>query len=69
MLDDVNLNGVREPMVYGAWALPTTQSAPADLSVGGGTPRHVARHTKKQSFDVVTSTPTRSAAPSTLDAL
>ncbi len=40
VLDNVDLNGVGEPTVYGAWALPTTQTTPADLSVGGGTPRH-----------------------------
>ena len=64
VLDNVDLNGVGEPTVYGAWALPTTQTTPADLSVGGGTPRHPARHAAKPSPAAVRPTPTKPAAPS-----
>ncbi len=64
VLDDVDLNGVSESTVYGAWALPTTQTAaPADLSVGAGTPRHVARPQTKRSTPAAKPTPTSPAAP------
>ena len=66
VLDDVDLNGVSESTVYGAWALPTTQTAaPADLSVGAGTPRHVARPQTKRSTTAAKPTPTSPAAPAT----
>ncbi|MET0998695.1 MAG: lytic murein transglycosylase [Marmoricola sp.] len=66
VLENVDLNGVTESTVYGAWALPTTQTAtPADLSVGAGTPRHTSRRTVTHSTAATKPAPTRSAAPST----
>ena len=63
VLDNVDLNGVGEPTVYGAWALPTTQTEPADLSVGGGTPRHAARHAAKPSPAAAKDPPTQRPTP------
>ncbi len=47
VLDNVDLSGLGEPTVYGAWSLPMTLTAPADVSWGGSTPRPDDRHTVK----------------------
>jgi hypothetical protein len=66
-LDHADLTGAGEPVLYGAWARPTTQTAPADLSADASTPRDTARHQVKHTASTAKPTPATpsSATPST----